>query len=1016
MNKRFSFISGTALLFWIGTLLILQVQATSAQSPQYIVNWFTDSEGLPQNSIKDITPDKYGYIWLSTENGLVRYDGQGFKVYNQYLDGFSANRLFFFEGNIQKDSITISNVLGETLLINGHRIHRIKDSVPYHLRNPSLKFQLPKYPGNKIEDVNQHLQLKANGNTRFLIGHDSIKEFDDNSALKREYPFPTSVGDQFFILADSLFVLKNNKELFKVDNGTLENTPLHLNPDKRKDIYTNDNVGQSFLLSDKNIYLLKKVAGTVIKELIVEDFDFSSFEVYSIYYDSHNKILFIGSNTKGFCIVREKVFKTVLMDPHDPDQVEYALAAINDSTLVNPSGDLVAKGRFQGKLKFPNNTDKYLLAFDKGDHIWVKEHNRLYRYKKEGHYKKFDTWIFDKKITSLNLINNFLWVGTYGAVEGKGGLYRLDLDIPKPFPERITVPDTNISYIVEEREDRYVLGSNTGIHTLDLRLEFPQLKKVESLGSPEVRSLYRTGNDVWITTYGQGIFLYRNGNVFSFPLDKNGYLATAHCILEDKEGYFWISTNKGLFQVAKKSLYEYADHKIGNVYYQYYDKSAGFYTNEFNGGCYPCAVKQSDNLFSYPSLRGVVNFDPSSVPSNLPRYDIFLDQIEMDGNIIPFHEDFFINRKTERVTFNFSSPYYGNAYNNLIEVKLEGTVDNEWTFLNMDNSISYTSLKPGKYTLKARKVAGFGSSYTYKSFVFEIKPAFWQTKWFLVCLTLLTTYLIYLGVQMRTRLIRNTNVLLELKVSERTVQLKSTIETLGRTKSDLNKQILDQRNLMASLSHDIKTPLKYLAITGKYIYDNPKDDPENFEINVRSLYTSSLQLYQYIDNLLEYTKANTHRKDSNIETFNSHDLVQEKLGIFENIVRLRKISIGNLVAVNFEMTLNKQLFSLILHNLLDNAIKNTYNGHIVIRGKRRENSNIITIEDTGFGMSSEILKYYRSLSINTNGEKTDSAHKGLGLKIINDLIAIMDAEIEIESNLGKGTKVHLIFKDHVPSP
>src|SRR5690606_32387236 len=119
-------------------------------------------------------------------------------------------------------------------------------------------------------------------------------------------------------LADSLFVLKNNKELFGVNNGSLEKTAFHLDSDKWKDIDINDNEGQTFLLSDKNIYLLKKVSGSIISELILEEFDFTSFEVYSIYYDSPNKILFIGSNTKGFCIVTEKVFKTVSMDPKDP--------------------------------------------------------------------------------------------------------------------------------------------------------------------------------------------------------------------------------------------------------------------------------------------------------------------------------------------------------------------------------------------------------------------------------------------------------------------------------------------------------------------------------------------------------------------------------------------------------------------------------------------------------------------------------------------------------------------------
>src|SRR5690606_14824613 len=104
-------------------------------------------------------------------------------------------------------------------------------------------------------------------------------------------------------------------------------------------------------------------------------------------------------------------------------------------------------------------------------------------------------------------------------------------------------------------------------------------------------------------------------------------------------------------QVAKKSLYEYAANKIGNVYYQYYDKSAGFYTNEFNGGCYPCAVKQSNGQFYFPSLRGIVSFNPNSVYPKLPIYDIFLDEIILDEKVVHPKEEISIDRKTERITF-----------------------------------------------------------------------------------------------------------------------------------------------------------------------------------------------------------------------------------------------------------------------------------------------------------------------------------------------------------------------------
>src|SRR5690606_786830 len=121
LKHKSLFISSFEFLTMVCTLLLSTW--INGQTPRYTATWFTDSEGLPQNSIKDIAPDKYGYIWISTENGVIRYDGQGFKLYNnKNLTDFSNDRMLFFDGNIAKDSITISNVFGEELLITNHNI------------------------------------------------------------------------------------------------------------------------------------------------------------------------------------------------------------------------------------------------------------------------------------------------------------------------------------------------------------------------------------------------------------------------------------------------------------------------------------------------------------------------------------------------------------------------------------------------------------------------------------------------------------------------------------------------------------------------------------------------------------------------------------------------------------------------------------------------------------------------------------------------------------------------------
>ncbi|WP_449397387.1 two-component regulator propeller domain-containing protein [Chryseobacterium wanjuense] len=85
-------------------------------SQNYNVSYYTTDNGLPQNSVKDITKDKYGFIWLTTENGVVRYDGTNFVGYKNILA--NNQRFAYFYGNIQNDNIFANDCYDGTIIIN----------------------------------------------------------------------------------------------------------------------------------------------------------------------------------------------------------------------------------------------------------------------------------------------------------------------------------------------------------------------------------------------------------------------------------------------------------------------------------------------------------------------------------------------------------------------------------------------------------------------------------------------------------------------------------------------------------------------------------------------------------------------------------------------------------------------------------------------------------------------------------------------------------------------------------
>ena len=148
------------ILLLIIYLLPGRLSAQQAFPLQYDQQHFTDENGLPQNSVKSIIQDKDGFIWLTTEDGLVRYDGQRFFTFDNSVVPIRSNRMgsFYPANNVQdkysnaffalsdaadyleiKDGIVLSNgssfdkFLAAMPFSNEYREHKavIWQSLPY---------------------------------------------------------------------------------------------------------------------------------------------------------------------------------------------------------------------------------------------------------------------------------------------------------------------------------------------------------------------------------------------------------------------------------------------------------------------------------------------------------------------------------------------------------------------------------------------------------------------------------------------------------------------------------------------------------------------------------------------------------------------------------------------------------------------------------------------------------------------------------------------------------------------
>ena len=224
-------------------------------------------------------------------------------------------------------------------------------------------------------------------------------------------------------------------------------------------------------------------------------------------------------------------------------------------------------------------------------------------------------------------------------------------------------------------------------------------------------------------------FKYNRG-IKKLKID-NHFINQSNCILDDQTGYIWISTNNGLFRFEKNNLISSFQKSSDEIYFEYYDYTYGFLSNEFNGDGFPCANVLSDGRITFPSIAGIVCTDPTeflhSSDYNVSiSIDAFVDNNEIwadSAKLIPY--DF------KRITFEIQSAHYDHEFSKHLYYRLQG-YDDQWYLYEEDQTITYTSLRPGKYSLMCKRMIGDGKEVVRNEFAFTVEKPWYQKLWALI--------------------------------------------------------------------------------------------------------------------------------------------------------------------------------------------------------------------------------------------------------------------------------------------
>lgn len=989
-------------------LIILLFQFGFSQQ-NFHEEWYSaDTEHLPQNSVKSISPDKYGFVWMTTENGLVRFDGKKFKTYNSSNSRLLSNRFLYLSGSIEKDLLrTFTEGYADNITINNRKATKLEEKVSPKIDSgyENKRFYLNFSDSKNLDLLNSEI-YDTNGNF-YLIEKNRILLFDKNRKVKKVIKHTYKYTNDYFLIENELVCLNSDGSYSFFKNNFSSSSKINI-PLNSKIIY-NYLTQQYFICTSKTILLLKKLNSTLYLSKIQEQSSHRNYTLSCIFYDVKSSKLFIGTQNKGLIVITLNKFK-VLTNKNYINNNYYATIPISQKEFITSKGEIYNKDGLVTDLKLNSFGNQYGITIDQQKNIWIQNNNSVSRYTKTSNYKLRDVFDFNLEVSTLYCDSkNKIWVGFKNSPKEQAVVVTINANDKKPIPyflKNITEP---IHFFTETENHTILMAGRKKIIFYDE--EKNKIKTIKT-GINEVRSIFICKDkNIWICTYNNGFSLFENNKFYKLPIDNNTYLTSAHCINEDSKGHFWISTNKGLIEVNKKSLLKNIKDK-SPIYYHHYDTKNGFLTNEFNGGCQPCTSKLDNGYFVYPSLNGLIAFHPEKVNKILPSGDFYINEAETNNETIFFKDTFHTNRKDNRIKIKVDFPYFGNENNIHFEAKLLLNEEDKWINISNERTISFTNLPPGHHTLYIRKLGDFPSKYQTKKILICVPFLYYETLWFKIIVSLLIAGIFVYGIRLRYNYIKKKNEELERIIDERTNTLIKTVNALKITKSNLTQEIIQQKKLIGTISHDIKSPLKFLSITAKHLNEKLlHSENEIIKNNAKIMHDSANQLYRFVENLVDYSKIFMEHNDINkLKKENIDVIINEKINLFKNMAEANAVIITYKNFAPSQIDLNKKIVGIIIHNLLDNAIKNTVIGTIAIETKIVKNKIYISIEDTGAGMPLEIKNYYLSLQKSFETDKLAIQNYGLGLHMVLELLRLLKGDLKIYSKENEGTKVTIIVR------
>lgn len=969
--------------------------------------------GLPGDQIKSMYLDPYGFLWIFTPYGCIRFDGHYFdsykpgeghqsRVYRVVDDVHDHNKKYiaFFDTLAVIDKGNFSFISGkkDVLRRSSHNLLHTRQRI----------------------DKDTHRYLKDHSRFHekiYNLGYDCFYQVLDNNVLfYKNFRIQDTLDVELsngiecsFFHSRSLYLL--DKEFKIQEISDLQHYKTHRIPIHIQALMNSANSKYKFVESSGNVFLL-------IKNRIIQlHFEGNNIRweilLHSIKTEGITDVelmqrdIFIAYKDNGLYHLKSKPFSS----SHLGGTKFYAdnHIALNDSVIITRSH------RIHNRYEIHNSEiqlERMALGSDNIKYLQNRDH--IFRVDRNDHIDTIFTLKENQTIETLDYSSDGdLWLTTSDdSIWPQAQIHKIDsLASIQSWDSLI---ERGVFNRVSNEEGKIEYYSLKSLYELDkrnmnvaFRGEIPNL---------EIRSVLELGDGLTIlATYNKGIWVKKESEFIPLKFHNRNSI-NASCALMDELGFVWITSNQGLFRFHPKNLRQYLNDQNQPLYHQYFDRSAGLGNKEFNGAR-PCGVVLDSTTISFPNLWGLsyINYR-DSILNAVPKNKIVVD-MEVDGSVIAASEKISIHSGIKKLKFHIRTANYEGTDNLHLYYRLIG-FDDEWQHYDFEDPL-YTSLRPGSYTLEIMRLTGHDENQRIRRMININVRKSWteilkQIVLFIV-LPLLTVVFIQIA---RIRLLKQNQTRLEEKVASRTHEveelnktLENNLNEISSINNSLQNSIKVKNRILGVISHEILGAISIIRnISKDSQHPSIINDASRVSQNLSGIFSSSSETFTLLKNILSWSKIQNKRlKVSKIE-FDLDEAIRTICKKIEFEAQLKNIRLKAPRSEQSFIYTDKTIFLVVIHTLLENEIKYSKNCTVEIQSKKEGFFRVVTILNSSSSLDMDLQglnDYFRGDEEDIT--KSEILKGGLGLEIVRTLLKEIHGTIAYQKTKEMSHKIELKF-------